>query len=393
MSTGNFGDAGDNTEFTKDKKDDIGINLTNFFNLSSGEVNVKSLDPSEIDRYIDRMIFVMGCLAELFKNSSKYSFKVPLEDAFDTRPEFLSFVKSISLFFTALRYKFSMQKKGVNATSLSIDPTESGFPHFTDLWNFKTDIETAEEQLSGLPAAEEIAKAAVDSIFRGEFPVREQLLYARRNYFEFIRGENIISDFKIFAPQALGTKDGETLYKVVFYGFDERYNIFNHYSMLATQKAGAALPLHKTKDHAIFQAISAFYKQDLFKLALHLDTVDPDVHPKVLLKYTVGPYFSGATLNADNINAVLAEGSNDPFIFKFNISGVMSIQTLRESSVVKAFVNHLFGYANSREIFSEKFSFDHAIVPFKIKQFLRDRDEAGRPCRVFGVLDGGELVE
>ncbi|HNY12125.1 MAG TPA: hypothetical protein PKK26_11095 [Candidatus Wallbacteria bacterium] len=393
MNTNNTEANDNNTEFTEEQRSNLNVNLTNFFNLKSGEVNVKSLDPSEIGHYIERMIFVIGRVSELFNNAKKYNFQVPVEKVFDTRSEFIGFIDSLILFFMALKYKFLLQNKGVNTTSLSIDPTDSGFPHFTDLWNFKNDVECAAEQLAAMPSREEVLTSAVDSIFRGEFPVREQLLYARRNYFDFIKGENIISDFKVNKPVLMGSGSGESLYKINFYGFDERYNIFNFYSMLLTQADNTSEPLKSTSGHRLFAAIKDFYKQDLFKLAHYLDDLDPLIHPKVLIKYTAGPYYSKSTLNADNINAVLNIAPGDPFIFKFNISGIMSIKTIKESSVVKKFVNNLFGYANSKEIFSEKFENDYMVVPFKLKQFLRDRNEAGKPCRIFGVLDGGELVE
>jgi len=396
MSTNKIGKDADISggENTVNPFDDTGINLANFFNLKTGEVNVKSLYPEDINGYINSITLIIYKLKDLFYNSAAYSFKAPLEDSFDTKKDFCDFLDELIFFFNALKRKFALQHKGLNATSLSIDPTESGFPHFTDLWNFKKDHESAAAQLSALQSPDEIIKSAVESIFCGEFPIREQLSYAKYNYFSFIKDKkSIISEFKINHPELIGEKGGQQLYKLIFYGFDERYNIFHFYSMLLTQDSGAFKPLHQRETHPFLNEIRDYYKQDLFRLAQHLDNFDREIHPKLLLKYTIGPYYSPDTLNEEAIDRLFEMELKNPFIFKFQLSGLVSIKTIKESSVLKSFYNNLFGYANSREVFSDKFVYNYMIVPFKLKQFLRDKDEAGKPAKIYGLLEGGELIE
>lgn len=371
-----------------------GVNLANFFNLKTGEVNVRSLPPEDINGYLNNIALIVSKLRDLFYNSSNYGFKAPLEDIFDTKKDFCEFLDELLFFFNALKRKFILQHKGINATSLSIDPTESGFPHFTDLWNFKKDHESAAAQLAALPPVEEILKKAVDSIFAGEFPIREQLSYAKHNYFSFIKEKaGIISEFRMNRPELIGRKDGQNLYKLIFYGFDERYNIFHFYSMLLTQDDGSPDLLHHEGKHPFLDEIQSYYKQDLFRLAHHLDSFDRRVHPKVIMKYTIGPYYSPSTINEEAVDRLIAMEPRNPFIFKFQASGIVSIKTIKESSLFKSFYNNLFGYANSREIFSDKFVYNYMIVPFKLKQFLRDRDEAGKPAKIYGLLEGGEMIE
>jgi|GEM_PF-3810039 len=398
MNTNNTGDenVSSGANEVNQSRPDItgGINLSNFFNLKTGEVNVRSLGPEEINGYINNIVLITSKLKDLFYNSSVYSFKAPLEDSFDTKKDFCAFLDRLLFFFDALKRKFILQRKGINATSLSIDPTDSGFPHFTDLWNFKKDHEMAASQLSSLPCVNEIFDGAINNIFKGEFPIREQLMYAKYNYFSFIKPvDNIISDFFMFPAELIGEKDGQKLYKLIFYGFDERYNIFHFYSMLATQDADSGTLLHKTPKHEYFKNIRDYYKQDLFRLANHLDGIDREVRPKVLMKYTIGPYYSKNTINEDVINSLLEMEPKNPFIYKFQISGVVSLKTISESSVIKQFYNRLVGAANSREIFSDKFIYNYMILPFKLKQYLTDKDEAGKPCKLYGLLEGGELVE
>ncbi len=399
MSTNNNNGNSNDTD-TRDEEKNVNssanpdINLANFFNLKTGEVNVKSLRPEDISNYINRITLIISKLKDLFYNSSTYSFKAPLEDSFDTKKDFCAFLDELIFFFNALKRKFVLQHKGLNATSLSIDPTESGFPHFTDLWNFKKDHESAAAQLSALQPPEEIIKSAVESVFHGEFPIREQLSYAKYNYFSYIKDKkSIISEYKINRPELIGEKDGQKLYKIILYGFDERYNIFHFYSMLLTQDSGALKLLHQREGHPFLNEIRDYYKQDLFRLAHHLDNFDREIHPKLILKYTIGPYYSPDTLNEENIDKLIAMEPKNPFIFKFQASGLVSIKTIKESSVLKSFYNNLFGYANSREIFSDKFVYNYMIVPFKLKQFLRDKDEAGKPAKIYGLLEGGELIE
>ena len=386
--------AGPDTEESKNSNINTDVNLANFFNLRTGEVNVKSLQPDEINGYINDITLIISKLKDLFYNSENYSFKAPLEDSFDTKKDFCAFLDDLLFFFNALKRKFILQHKGINATSLSIDPTESGFPHFTDLWNFKIDHESAAAQLAALPPLEEIVKSAIANIFDGEFPIREQLSYAKHNYFSYIKEKaSIISEFKLNRPELIGSKDGQNLYKLIFYGFDERYNIFHFYSMLVMQDAGNPDMLHHPGSHKFLDEIQSYYKQDLFRLAHHLDTFAPGIHPKVIMKYTIGPYYSPDTMNEEAIDKLIAMEPKNPFIFKFQASGLVSIKTIKESSLFKSFYNSLFGYANSREIFSDKFVYNYMIVPFKLKQYLRDKDEAGKPAKIYGLLEGGELIE
>lgn len=370
------------------------VNLANFFNLRTGEVNVKSLQPEEINGYLANVILIITKLKDLFYNSENYSFKAPLEESFDTKKDFCEFLDELIFFFNALKRKFILQHKGINATSLSIDPTESGFPHFTDLWNFKKDHEAAAAQLDSLPPLDDIVKNAMNAIFEGEFPIREQLSYAKYNYFSYIKDKkSIISDYKMNKPVLIGEKDGQNLYKLIFYGFDERYNIFHFYSMLLTQSSQSLKQLRQDDSHQFLAEIRNYYKQDLFRLAHHLDTFDREIHPKVIMKYTIGPYYSTTTLNEEHIDRLIKMEPKNPFLFKFQASGLVSIKTIKESSVVKSFFNSLFGYANSREIFSDKFVYDYMIVPFKLKQYLRDKDETGKPAKIYGLLEGGDLIE
>lgn len=384
------------SEGGSNEKPKFDIGLSNFFDLKTGEVNVKSLDPSEIGEYIGAISRLVGRLAELFRNSKDYSFQVPLEDAFDTKKDFGAFLDRLVFFFDALKCKFALQGKGINTTSLSIDPTDSGFPHLTDLWNLKNDIAQADSQLSSIPSAEEIVNKAVGSMFRGEFPVREQLLYARRKYFSFLSGKEFISDFGFEKPVLLGGNSSEKLVKLNFYGFDELYNIFHFYSTLVTldDEGIDYISPELPGGEKYFSTIRTYYKQDLFHLANCLDSIDPKIHPKVIVKYTVGPYYSPKTINDKPIADLLAmQTSGAPFVFKFRISGTLSVNTLKVDSLVKKFVNRLFGYANSKEVFAEKFVYDYMLVPFKVKQYLKSVDECGKPCKVFGLLDGGDIIE
>jgi len=383
-------------DFGENGKPKFDIGLSNFFNLKTGEVNVKSLDPCEIDDYLRGIYFLCGRLRELFSNSKKYSFQVPLEDAFDTKADFGMFLDKLLFFFDALKCKFAMQSKGINPTSLSIDPTESGFPHLTDLWNLKNDIAQAESQLAAIPPVSEIVSKAVDSMFQGEFPVREQLLYARQKYFSFLKGKDFVSDFGFERPVLLGGNDSEKLVKLNFYGFDELLNIFHFYSTLVTLSKASFDYISPTLPGGenYFATIRTYYKKDLFQLANCLDSVDPKIHPKVIIKHTIGPYYSKKTINEQPIQNLLdMQSGDDPFVFKFKISGTLSVKTLKENSLVKKFVNSLFGYANSQEVFAEKFVYDYMLVPFKVKQYLKSVDETGKPCKVFGLLDGGDIIE
>ena len=211
------------------------INFSNFFNLRTGEINVKSLEPQEISGYLEKMSLIISALHKLFEEPEKYSFEVPMQSAFDTRPQFCSFLKRLEFFFGALKRKFLLQHKGINTVSLSIDPTDSGFPHLTDLWNFSNDVKNADEQLKNIPALDQIYNDAYEKIYKCIVPVREQLSYAKYNYFTYIKDKDIVREFEVEKPQLVGEKNDELLQKINFYGFDQRYNIFTFYSILATQ--------------------------------------------------------------------------------------------------------------------------------------------------------------
>ncbi len=383
------------------------INFSNFFNLRTGEINVKSLEPQEISGYLEKMSLIIAALTKLFEAPEKYSFEVPMQSAFDTRPQFCSFLKRLEFFFGALKRKFLLQHKGINTVSLSIDPTDSGFPHFTDLWNFSNDVKGADEQLKNIPSLDQIFNDAYDKIYKGIMPVREQLSYAKYNYFSYIKGKNIVREFEVEKPQLIGKKDEELLQKINFYGFDQRCNIFIFYSILATQnKNTSGTFLNELRDvidsstgkselmsNKFISVLEECYKRDLYQIGTLLDTVDRDIHPKAILKYTVGPYYSNNTFNEENMQKLFELEPNDPFVFKFSVSGILSVKTVHEKSLMKQFMNSLFGNTNQRELFSDKFNYNYMITPFKIKQYLKDKDENNVPCKIFGMLDGGDLVE
>ena len=119
-----------------------------------------------------------------------------------------------------------------------------------------------------------------------------------------------------------------------------------------------------------------------------LDENIQDIHPKMLYRYKVGPFYNRQTENTPEMNALLKD-SEEPSVLKFTVEKVIS------ERVKNHYVNwfdRFKGKKDIREVFSPVDSETKMIVPFRLKQKLRNRDEYGNPFKVYAVTMEGDVI-
>src|SRR3989338_11712837 len=147
--------------------------------------------------------------------------------------------------------------------------------------------------------------------------------------------------------------------------------------------------LEKVSNDALKTLIYAtqFGRLDVKQIVEGIDNQVEEIHPKLLEKYRIGPYYNTHTENSEPMSKVL-QSADEPSILRFATERVMSEGTRQFGSRW----DRLFGKKTEREVFSPIDAEAKLIVPFRIKQVLGDRDEFDRPCKVYAVTKSGGIT-
>ena len=209
-------------------------------------------------------------------------------------------------FVDCLKLKFRLQEKEAATLPLTIDPSGSGFPHLRDLWFYNEDHVLADKVLNSIDH-EDIVEAAREKLFKGEHPEEEQLLKTRYDYYRLIKASHHLHDFELLPPKCLKTTSQGRLYRMDAYILDGRYNVFLFLNLVFSLSGKQRLepywnPPVGRRGHPAAPLLEARLReagvQPLELLARHLQSI-PGLAPKLLKRYTIGPYHNTLTNNPE----------------------------------------------------------------------------------------------
>jgi hypothetical protein len=107
-------------------------------------------------------------------------------------------------------------------------------------------------------------------------------------------------------------------------------------------------------------------------------------------RYRIGPFYNSITNNSKEIDSLLRNtGEDDPFILKFSVERASSMRVSQYGN----WIDKLCKRKTEREVIGPVISEKRIIVPFRVKQELGNKDEYGNPCKVYGVTNGGDIID
>lgn len=308
--------------------------------------------------------------------------------------------------FRALSYKFLMANRvgDIEAKLLSIDKSDSGFPVFNELLQLAADSLQADTHLKSLPEQIYLKKDMVSHILTHQTaPTKLQYALSQRIYYELLKeGDLFLSQND---PQAMWTsrrqrKKGERQTFLVYWAnYDSTSNVPAVYLMEVEDSGRKALPNDekrwpRVQSHLMAQAVSSL---KLLTIARGFDQDFPDLHPKTLKRFHIGPMYSHAfTEQHGPLRDVLADASGKPgldWALTWTMEELTSDKTVREKAGMFSTVE--------REVFDVDKTQDEGvsdirrslILPHRAFQVLEEKNPPGlREHRKYVVGENGKIL-
>lgn len=294
------------------------------------------------------------------------------------------FLQALSATTMVMALKHGRQLLDVEPVPLTIDPTESGMPTVKDFWTLRDDYEHAADLLSKLPSRDELLSQALDSIYSGQPPARQQILWLQRAYLTRLATTQVIADFTLHDPVNVGTDGDDTRYSLRWSGLVRSVNLFETTILEVIARSGwraggGVAELQKTLQ------LLADGRHALPEI-LGLCGEVPWVVPNTIERVTIGPYYHRWTENDSFVQQALAAAPDDEgWMLRCRIERAATTQPAPRSAMDK-----LFGREPMEAGPVERSAL--LLVPLSIKQHLGDADEEGNLCIVYGLSSTGDLV-
>ncbi|GAB4209113.1 MAG: hypothetical protein OHK0022_39660 [Roseiflexaceae bacterium] len=297
----------------------------------------------------------------------------------------LTFLHEIRATVMVLALKHGRQLLDVEPAPLTIDPTASGMPTVKDFWNLQEDRKHAQVQLAQIPDRPGLVDQALDAIFNGRRPVKQQILWLQRAYMERLAATPVVTDFRQMEPVHLpDTKGGDQLYALSWTGLVRSQNLLECVTLHFTERGGWHVSGGKPALRSMIEDLAG--GRHALAEMIGLLNEAPWIIPETIERVTIGPYYHQWTQNDELIERAFAHAhGSEPFILRATIDRAATTRSAKRS-----ITDRLFG-REPREVGPSVRS-RLMLVPLGIKQFLGDRDEDDQPCAVYGVSKDGDLV-
>jgi hypothetical protein len=310
------------------------------------------------------------------------------------------YLVGLSVSFDALAHKYMFAGRIPLAGKLTFDRVESGFPVFSELLVMANDAAQAELRLAGMPS-EEALKDEMVRVILAEQAVPSQLQFAlsQRLYYQELKKGGLF--WARNDPEALWLGDvaERRRYLIRWAAYDSRANLPCVYLMEVADSGRTGLPKDERRWPAVQAHLMAQAVGDLklVTIATGFDQDFPDLHPKRLRRFRIGPMHSHSfTLQTGPIREVLARAmapEGEDWALAWTEEDLVSERV----EVVKT---GWFGQAE-REIFTVDTVADtgatrmeqSVIMPARPYQALAELDPPGfRGVRKFVVGAGGKVL-
>ncbi len=333
--------------------------------------NVLPIEGRQINPYLERLTSALQALEKGLRGAGE-------EDVAD-------YCRQIGDTLVFYRYSDEDQKEGIDPR-LRIDPSASGFPNSLEFIRLFQEKNRAGEVLAELPTQEHLASAAMRKILAGEFPRQEQQSKIRLDYYRRLRDVPIVRDFEVVRVRENGAGAGCRRYHLHWRGLDQSKNLFVAYALELEQDTTDE-PLGRK--HGSFELFTTLEQKFGLGAAHLLKSVDAfsAIHPKVVKRHVIGPFYCDHTHNAGPLEEVF-RCSAEPWLLRYRCESVVSEKTLE---IKKS----MFRKPDRMELCSEETVDNFAYCPDRIRQELGEMFINGgeESYRVVGVDQEGRIVD
>jgi hypothetical protein len=271
---------------------------------------------------------------------------------------------------------------------LTIVPEQSGFPTEKDFFLLEKNKEDADEKLKILPEREEIIGRIRGAILREGSYVNSQIMLKRHNFYSKLSEVRVMSGYHLNEAKFVKKSKGRRLYTMEWTCLERASKLPVLYRLYSAQDEGRE-PLDKAKNARLETIIypTQMSSVNLASFAALIDNEIEEIHPKLLERYIIGPFYNSSTENSKKMNDILGKDENSS-LMKFTIERVVS-ERVREYG---NWFEKVIGRKTEREIFGPVDSEEKIITSFRIKQEMSGKDEYGNPCKIYGVTKEGGIV-
>ncbi|NNC37490.1 MAG: hypothetical protein EX271_12115 [Acidimicrobiales bacterium] len=253
------------------------------------------------------------------------------------------YLEGLSTTFTALSYKYLMANRvgDHSETLLNIDKRDSGFPVFSETLQMAADALQAKEHLKSLPSQERLKKDMINHILtERSAPTKLQYAMSQRIYYEYLNSEKLFLSQN--DPQVIWTgsqKRGQRRKYLIYWAkYDSESNVPQVYLMEIQDSGKKALPKDerrwpRVQSHLMAQSMSSL---KLLTIARGFDRDFPNLHPKMLRRFHIGPMYSHKfTEQHGPLRDVLADAAGEPgldWALTWTIESLVSQKTTSEKT-------------------------------------------------------------
>jgi hypothetical protein len=272
----------------------------------------------------------------------------------------------------------------VEPMPLTIDPTESGMPTFKDFWTLREDSERAKEQLAQIPDRAALIEQAIDQIYSGQKPIKQQILWLQRAYMERLAATPVVADFRQQPPTRIGSRNRDALYAVSWTGVVHSVNLFECTTLQFVERGGWHVTGGGRELSDLVDTLAG--GRHTLQEILGLANEPAWIVPQAIERVSIGPYHHRWTENDQFIQSAFeASHGDEPFMLRCTIERAATTQPASRTTL-----DSWLG----REPMEAGPSIKHIVllVPLAMKQHLGDKDEYGEECAVYGVSKEGDLV-
>lgn len=240
--------------------------------------------------------------------------------------------------FTALSFKHLIAGRvsDIDANTLSIDKSDSGFPVFQELLQMAADALQADKHLRSLPSQDRLKKQMVNHILNElETPSKLQFAMSQRIYYEYLADADLF--WSQNDPEIIWTGNLDAYrrnYILHWAKYDSRTNLPVIYMAEVEDTGRRALPRDerrwpRVQNHLMAQSLTEL---QLLTIARGFDEDFDDLHPMRIRRFHIGPMYSHAfTEQHGPLRDVLAEASGEP---GFDWALAWTVETLESSHAV-----------------------------------------------------------
>ena len=347
------------------------------------DFNIKALDREQVKSYISRLNCRIEQLSTILVS--------------DERKFVAPYLKILGSTLECLALKYSLPSEDQVDFSLTISPTNSGFPTVQDFYFLQKDKQSADDYIQQLPDEQSLIEEIRNSILKDRSASTPQVLLQRLRYFSKLKETKLLEENHQNEPKLIDEDRDKRSYVVEWTAIEKGINVPVLYVMYLTQNR-RSIPLEKrenpTLDFFIYQSQNGIV--DLRSLVCQMDHAIEDIRPKLIYKYIIGPYHDGLTNNTPEITN-LFDGVDEPSMLRFRIEAVASqYQRRMIGKLGRIFgdeISRILGFETVKEVYGPLDNYDRRIiVPFGVKQIMGNKDEMGNPSQVYGITKGGEII-